>query len=119
MTWKNKERWRIQAVQMDNLRGMIGVKRKDKMKNEKIREKFGIKKGVLDLIDESVLRWFGHIERMPEERLVKRIYDSEWRGKNDRGRPELRWIDGVRGITKKRGVKEIKVAKGIARDRDK
>ena len=66
---------------------------------------------MLDLIDESVLRWFGHIERMPEERLVKRIYDSEWRGKNDRGRPELRWIDGGRGITKKKRCKRNKSGK--------
>ena len=44
MTWKNKERWRIQAVQMDNLRGMIGVKRKDKMKMRKLGKSLEFKK---------------------------------------------------------------------------
>ena len=117
MVWKPKERWKIQAVQMDNLRGMLGVKRVDKMKNEEIRRKFGIEKGVNELINESVLRWFGHMERMPSERLVKRIYESEGMGDCKVGRPPRKWIKNVREVLEGMNV-GMDRAKRIVRDRN-
>ena len=29
---------------------------------------------VLERIERNMLKWFGHVERMGEERLVKRVY---------------------------------------------
>src|SRR5678815_6092076 len=62
---------------MDNLRGVLGVRRINKMRNELIREWCGVKKGVNERINESMLRWFGHVERMNDSRLVKRMYSGE------------------------------------------
>ena len=36
MVSKEKERYRIRAVQMDNLRGLLGIKRMDKVRNTRI-----------------------------------------------------------------------------------
>ena len=36
MIWKEKERPRIRAVQMDNLRGLLGIRRMDKVPNGQI-----------------------------------------------------------------------------------
>ena len=36
MIWKEKERSRIRAVQMDNLRGLLGIRRMDKVLNARI-----------------------------------------------------------------------------------
>ena len=33
MIWKEKERYRIRDVLMDNLRGLLGIKRRDKVLN--------------------------------------------------------------------------------------
>ena len=33
MLWKEKERSRIRAVQMDNLRGLLGISRMDRVPN--------------------------------------------------------------------------------------
>ena len=33
MRWREKERSRIRAVQMDNLRGLLGIRRMDKVLN--------------------------------------------------------------------------------------
>ena len=44
MLWKEKERFRVRAVQMDNLR-------KDRVPNALIRELCGVKKGVDDRIN--------------------------------------------------------------------
>src|SRR5678815_2338385 len=38
MVWNKKYRSKVQRVQMDNLRGMLGVRRIDKKRNERIRE---------------------------------------------------------------------------------
>ena len=45
MIWK-KERSRIRAVQMDNLRCLLGIRRMDKVTNARIRELCGVTKGV-------------------------------------------------------------------------
>src|SRR5678815_5288590 len=72
MVWNKRHRSKVQCVQMNNLRGVLGVRRIDKMRNERIREMCGVKKGVNERINESMLRWFGHVERMNDSRLVKR-----------------------------------------------
>ena len=45
MLWKEKEISRIRAVQMDNLRGSLGIKRIDGVTNAQIRELSGVKGG--------------------------------------------------------------------------
>src|SRR5678816_3389348 len=76
MVWNKKYRSKVQCVQMDNLGGVLGVRRIDKMRNERIRELCGVKKWVNERINESMLRWFGHMERMNDSRLVKRMYSG-------------------------------------------
>ena len=46
--------------------------------------------------EQCVLRWCGHMERMEEERLVKRIVESDVRGVRLRGRPRMRWMDSLK-----------------------
>ena len=69
MLWK-KERSRIRAVQMDNLRGLLGIRRMNSVQNAWIRELCDVKKGVDERIDEGVLWWFGRMERMENYRIT-------------------------------------------------
>ena len=39
------------------------------------------------------MKWFEHVERMGEERQVKRIINAEMRGRRPVGRPRTRWKD--------------------------
>src|SRR5678815_5828185 len=89
---------------MDNLRGVLGVRRIDKMRNERIRELCGVKKGVNKRINESMLRWFGHVERMNGSRLVKRMYSGDCVGNRPAGRPKRKWIESVNECLKERNV---------------
>src|SRR5678816_1591708 len=86
---------------MENLRGMLGVRRINKIRNERIRELCGVKKGVNERINESTLRWFGHVERMNDSRLVKRMYNGECVGNRPAGRPK-KWIESVKECLKER-----------------
>ena len=71
MLWKEKERSRVRAVQMDNLRGLLGIRRMDRIPNARIWELCGVRKGLDERIDECVLLCFGHVERMKS--LYKRV----------------------------------------------
>ena len=55
---------------MDNFRDLLGIRRKDRVLNTRIRELCGVKKGLDERIDESVLRWFGHVEKMESDKML-------------------------------------------------
>ena len=55
MVWKERERSRIRAVQMNNLRDLLGIRRMDRVPNAQIRELCGGTKVVDERIDEGVL----------------------------------------------------------------
>ena len=59
MVWNKRYRSKVKWVQMDNHKGVLGVRRIDKMRNERIRKLCGVKKGINERINESTLRWFG------------------------------------------------------------
>ena len=64
----------------------------DKIPNARIRQLCGVTKGVDEKIDEGVLRWFGHVERMENNRIAKRVYVEECAGSRSVGRLRKRWI---------------------------
>ena len=45
--------------------------------------------------DQRALRWFGHVEKMDEYRMARRVLMAEVSGGRVRGRPRLDWMDGV------------------------
>ena len=51
MLWKEKERSRVRAVQMDNLRGLLGIRRMGRVPNAWISELCRMKKGLDERID--------------------------------------------------------------------
>ena len=54
MVWR-EGRSRIRAVQMDKLRGLLGIRRMGEVPNARIRQLCGVTKGVDEKIDEGVL----------------------------------------------------------------
>ena len=52
-----------------------------------------VKQGLDEKIDEGVLRWFGHVERIENDRIAKRVYVRECAGSCSLGRPRKRWMD--------------------------
>ena len=74
MLWREKERSRERAVQMDNLRGLVGIRRMDSVPNARMRELCGVRKVLDERIDEGGLRWFIHVERIDrQENLFRRV----------------------------------------------
>ena len=53
-------------------------------------------KGVDERIDEGVLQWFSHVERMENDKIAKRVYVGEFAGVCSMGRSWKRWIDRLK-----------------------
>ena len=54
--------------------------------------------------DQRVLRWLGHVERMGEYHMARRVLMAEVSWGRVRGRPRLGWMDGVKVALGNRGM---------------
>ena len=63
-------------------------------------------------ITEKQLKWYGHVRRMKEEHIVRRMIDVDIPGKRRRGRPNLRWKDACKRDMIEVGLKEDKTTNG-------
>ena len=75
-----------------------------------------MRKGLDERIDEGVLGWFDHVERMEWDRIAKRVYVGECAGSRSVGTPRKRWIDTVKECLRKRGL-DIRKARRMVQDR--
>ena len=80
---------------MDSLRDLLGVRIMGRVSNVQIRGMCGVTKEVDERIGQSVLRWFGHIERMGDDRITKRVYVEQCMSSRLVSRPLKRWTDSV------------------------
>ncbi len=55
----------------------------------------GMDFGVVDWVQRSMLRWYGHVMRMSECDFTKSIHESTTEGRGVRGRPPEKWINRV------------------------
>jgi hypothetical protein len=109
-----KHKNKLLATEMDFWRRSVRKSRKEKVRNVTIREIMEVRKNILEVTEEKRLRWFGHVKRMPGNRLSLKILEWEPEGTRRRGRPKERWIDGVRRSMTNHGVTEEDT-----RDRDR
>ena len=116
MIRRENKRSRIRAVQMDSLRSLLGIRRMDKVPKTRIRQLCGVTKGVDEMIDEGVLRGFGHVERIKNDRIAKRVYVGKCAGSRSVGKPRKRWNDTVKDCLKKGGL-DVRQTRRIVHDR--
>ena len=77
---------------------------------------FLVERDLASRADHRVLRWFGHVERMDEYRMARRVLMAEVSGRQVRGRPRLGWMDGVKAALGNRGM-PVEAARQSAKDR--
>ena len=64
--------------------------RRDNIRNEHIITATRVVQASKKII-EIRLKWYGHVRRMKDEHIVRRMLDVDIPGKRRRGRPNLRW----------------------------
>ena len=106
-TWATTKRQesRIEVNEMRMLRWMCGVTRKDKIRNEHIRGTTKIVQASRK-ITERRLKWYGHVMRMEEDHVVRRVMTNAIPGKRKRGRPKTRWKDVCKRDMQTVGLRE-------------
>ena len=50
----------------------------------------------------NVLKWFGRVKRIDEEKLIKMVYRGNVEGNRERGRPQRSWRESERVLDGKR-----------------
>jgi hypothetical protein len=82
------------------------MSRMERIKNEHIKEIMGVKgkPDITDIIEKKILQLYGHIKRMPEERIPKLIMEWIPQDRRKRGRRRKTWIEGVQEIMTTRNL---------------
>ena len=92
---RSAERRKVNVLEVKCLRSLVGVSRIDSVRNYEVRRRAEIERELASRADQRVLRWFGHVERMDEYRMARRVLMAEVSGGRVQGRPRLGWMDGV------------------------
>ena len=76
----------------------------DSVRNEEVHRKAGIEMELASRADQQVLGWFGHVERIYDYRMARRVLMAEVGGGRVRGTLRLGWMDGVKVALGNRGM---------------
>ena len=106
------ELWPITVTAMKKLeaahhrwqRKLLGITWKDKIKNDEVRSRTGLRR-VETILRERRLRWLGHVMRMDSERIPHQGMNWQLAGfKRRPGRPRKNWTDIVTKDLKTMGI---------------
>src|SRR5699024_2143683 len=116
-TWilTEETRSRVQAAEMRFLRKVVGVTRRDRIRSSQIREELGVSPLILEF-ERGQLRWLGHVLRMPEDRIARRLLIAKPEGPSPVGRPRRRWLAQVKLICQRVAIDTTRL-QDLAEDR--
>ena len=60
-----------------------------------LKKKMNITRSLLEDIKTKQLKWYGHVQRMEEGRLPKKVMKWSPPGRRKRGRPKITWAEGI------------------------
>ena len=112
---RSSEKRKVNVLEINCLRSLVGVSRMYRVKNAEVRWRAGIERELARRADQRVLRWFGHVERMDEHRMARRALMAEVSGGRVRGRPRLGSMDDVTVALGNRGM-TVEAARQSAKD---
>ena len=81
---KKKDERKLNTTEMRMLRTMLGVTLKDKLRNEEVRRRTAVTTSVVTIVERSKLRWYGHLLRKNEEKVVRQAWEEPIKGKGSR-----------------------------------
>jgi hypothetical protein len=87
---------------MKFLRRIVGKTRRDKWRNDRIREILN-QEPILKYIERRSIQWYGHVVRMQDYRKPKQVMETRREKRRGRGRPRKTWEDCVLDVARKKG----------------
>ena len=92
---KKAQEKKLDVAEMRMLRWMSGVTKLDRIRNERINRGTSKVGEISKKVQESRLKWYGHVLRREDEYVGKRVMAMEVPRKKRRGRPKRRWLDSI------------------------
>ena len=103
---------KMSVTEMRMLRWICGHTRRDRIRNDDIRDKLGVAP-IEEKLVQHRLRWYGHVQRRPLDAPVRSgVLSRIENTRRGRGRPRLTWEEAV-----KRDLKAWNVSKELTFDR--
>jgi hypothetical protein len=106
---------RIIVTEMKCLRRIVGKTRRDKWRNNRIRETLD-QEPILNYIERRSTQWHNHVVRMQGYRKPKQAMEARRKKRRSRRRPRKTWEDCVIDVARRKG-KTLADMKRQARDR--
>ena len=97
---------KIATTEMRMLRGILGVSRRDHIRNEEIRRILHLSP-IDEVMRSGRLRWFGHVQRRDATNVTRRVMEVAIPGTRRRGRPKK---------TRHQQMKEDMAGVGVTQD---
>jgi len=69
-------------------------------------QQIGLEETILKEIEQNQLTWYGHVQRMAEERLSKIALKWMPKQKRARGRTKENWMEGIKKTMNERNLNE-------------
>jgi hypothetical protein len=95
---KEKTTAKLNSTEMDFWQCSAQISRKDKIRNNIIKQKMNVIRSLLENIKTKQLQWYGNVQRMEEGRLPKEVMKWCPPRIRKRGRPKLTRAEGIRGL---------------------
>ncbi len=73
------------VLEMKRLRAILGVTRRDRLRNVDIRRRLGMTETIEEVVNRQRLRWFGHVVRSGEETLINAYYKQDFTNARPKG----------------------------------
>ncbi len=96
-TWvmRKNDMDRLKAFEMKCYRRLLNIRWQQKVTNKEIRQRVHMNTDIIQTIIQRKMNLFGHICRMDNSRMVKKVMLGTMAGGNKRGRPRREWLDDI------------------------
>ena len=96
-TWtiKRTDQDRLLAFEMRCYRRLLNIRWQQRITNVEVRRRMNSTENIVQTVIRRKMEFFGHICRMGDGRMVKKMVFGEMGGKNRKGRPRREWLDDV------------------------
>ena len=104
------ETWCLRENEMAILRrterAMCGAKLMEKKRTGDLMEMLGLKETVVQMAKANGVRWYGHVLRRDDGHVLRKVLESEVRGKRKPGQPKKMWKMQVEKESKSVGLEK-------------
>ena len=117
-SWKglNEIEKRLRCFESGCLRKLLNIRWFDRVSEEELRRRTG-QRSIVEELKKSRWRWYGHVLRMPDQRIPKQAMHWRPAGRRRVGRPKDTWQRTIERERRERGL-NLEDVEARAQDRD-